>query len=351
MTPILLLPIIAFFVSLLFQFILIKYFNKKAICIDCAEADKPQRFHQVSTPRAGGLGIFIAFAVGVLFSSFNSSLTFTRLLLATHSVSLILASFPAFFAGFYEDMNTNINPRLRIFIISIGAVSAIVLMNSIIYDIGFFGLPIWLAVPFTIFAVSGVTNAINIIDGFNGLASGVSMIAFLSFASAAYIYGDGLVLSVSVILIAAIAGFFLLNFPRGKIFLGDGGAYFIGFMLAEMSILLVNRNPEISPWFPVAVLAYPIFETFFSIYRRKFARGLPAFSADAIHLHTLIFRRITRSNPKTSVYVWVLVVSLNLIAFPFRSNTPILVLICILFSIFYMFIYRRIVKFKIQGRG
>jgi len=336
--------LVPFFISLVIQFIVIKTFKKKEFCIDCEEADKPQRFHFVPTPRAGGLGIFIAFTIGVLISSINSSIV-------THNSTLILSSFPAFFAGFYEDMKTNINPRLRIFIISIGAVSAIVLMNSIIYDIGFFGLPIWLAVPFTIFAVSGVTNAINIIDGFNGLASGVSMIAFLSFASAAYIYGDGLVLSVSVILIAAIAGFFLLNFPRGKIFLGDGGAYFIGFMLAEMSILLVNRNPEISPWFPVAVLAYPIFETFFSIYRRKFARGLPAFSADAIHLHTLIFRRITRSNPKTSVYVWVLVVSLNLIAFPFRSNTPILVLICILFSIFYMFIYRRIVKFKIQGRG
>lgn len=331
--------ILPFTISLVIQYIVIRIFSKKEICIDCGEADKPQRFHFVPTPRAGGLGIFAALVICVLLPS----------IIISDQWSLILASFPAFFAGFYEDIKTNINPRLRLFIISIGAVSSIVFLNSIIYDIGFLGLPIWLAVPFSIFAMVGVTNAINIIDGFNGLASGVSMIAFLSFASAAYIYEDGLVLSVSVILIAAIAGFFILNFPRGKIFLGDGGAYFIGFMLAEMSILLVNRNPEISPWFPVAVLAYPIFETFFSIYRRKFARGLPAFSADAIHLHTLIFRRITRSNPKTSVYVWVLVVSLNLIAFPFRSNTPILVLICVLFSTCYMYIYRRIVRFKING--
>lgn len=341
--------ILPFFVSLAIQFIVIKTFKKKEFCIDCEEADKPQRFHFVPTPRAGGLGIFIAFTSGILIYSFNSSLTPPRLLLVTHSLSLIMSSFPAFFAGFYEDMKANINPRLRLFIISIGAVSAIVLMNSVIYDIGFLGLPIWLAVPFSIFAMVGITNAINIIDGFNGLASGVSMVAFLSFALVSYLCGDYFILTLTLTLTFSILGFFILNFPVGKIFLGDGGAYFIGFMLAEISILLVNRNPEISPWFPVAVLAYPIFETFFSIYRRKFARGLPAFSADAIHLHTLIFRRITRSNPKTSVYVWVLVVSLNLIAFPFRSNTPILVLICVLFSACYMFIYRRIVRFKING--
>ena len=334
--------ILPFFVSFLIQLIVIRTFKKKAFCIDCEEADKPQRFHFVPTPRAGGLGIFIAFTVGVFIYSFNSSPI-------THNLSLILSSFPAFFAGFYEDMKTNINPRLRLFIISIGAVTAIVLVNSIIYDTGLFGLPIWLAIPFTIFAIVGVSNSINIIDGFNGLASGVSMIALLSFAFVSYICGDYFILTLTLTLTFSILGFFLLNFPGGKIFLGDGGAYFIGFMLAEMSILLVNRNPEISPWFPVAVLAYPIFETFFSIYRRKFTRGLPAFSADAIHLHTLIFRRITRSNPKTSVYVWVLVVSLNLMAFPFRSNTPILILICILFSSCYMFIYRRIVRFKING--
>lgn len=324
-----------FFISLVIQFIVIKISQKKEFCIDSGESDKPQKFHYVSTPRAGGLGIFIAFTVGVLISSFNSS--------------LVLSSFPAFFAGFYEDMKTNINPRLRLFIISIGAVMAIVLVNSIVYDIGLFGLPIWIAIPFTIFAIVGVANSINIIDGFNGLASGVSIIAFLSFSLAAYIYGDGLIFNASIILTAATAGFFVLNFPGGKIFLGDGGAYFIGFMLAVMSILLVNRNPEISPWFPVAVLAYPIFETFFSIYRRKVMRNLPAFAPDAIHLHTLIFRRITRNNPKASVYIWVLVIFFNLISFPFRSNTPILILIFILFAICYMFIYRRIVRFKING--
>ena len=97
------------------------------------------------------------------------------------------------------------------------------------------------------------------------------------------------------------------TFLRGKIFLGDSGAYIIGFLLAILSILTVKRNPEISPWFPIAVLAYPIFETLFSIYRRKFIQKKSPLKNDGLHLHTLIYRRITKGNPKTSLYIWPLV--------------------------------------------
>ena len=322
-----------FLVSFVIQLIVIKNSRIRSFCIDQADTDKPQRFHDVPTPRAGGLGIVIALMVGL--SMFGKEGEY-----------LALSALPAFAIGFYEDITANISPKLRLSIIMLGAIVAMVLMDSIVYDLGLMKMPIWMAIPFTLIAVTGLSNAINIIDGFNGLAAGVSVILLLSFAAASYIYGDQLMLGVSTVLIVAIAGFFVWNFPKGKIFLGDGGAYFIGFILAEISILLVKRNPGISPWFPLVILAYPVFEVFFSIYRKKFKRGLSAFKPDRVHFHMLIHRRIARSNPKTSVYIWVLVAVFNVMAFPFRSNTPVLIFIFFLFSATYLYLYRRIVRFK-----
>ena len=322
-----------FLVSFVIQLIVIKNSRIRSFCIDRADTDKPQRFHYVPTPRAGGLGIVIALVVGLgMFGK--------------EGEYLVLSALPAFVIGFYEDLTSNISPKLRLSVIMAGAVVAMVLLDSVVYDLGLMRLPLWMAIPFTLIAFTGLSNAINIIDGFNGLAAGVSVILLLSFAAVSYIYGDQLMLGVSTVLIVSIAGFFVWNFPRGRIFLGDGGAYFIGFILAEIAILLVKRNPGISPWFPLVVLAYPVFEVFFSIYRKKFKRGLSAFKPDRVHFHMLVHSRIARNNPKTSVYIWVLVAAFNIMAFPFHSNTPVLIFIFFLFSATYLYLYRRIVRFK-----
>jgi len=344
--------ILPFFLSFVIQFIFIKTSAKKAFCIDCIN-NKPQRFHDVPISRAGGLGIFLSTAVSFWLlviskeSLFNPSFIADKLSLTIFY--LILSSLPAFLAGFYEDLRSNIKPKLRLLVMSLGAVLAIVLMDAIVYDIGLLTLPLWIAIPFTLFAIVGVTNAINIIDGFNGLAGGVSIIVLSAFAMVSYIQDDQLILNICLILIFAILGFLVCNFPKGKIFLGDGGAYFIGFLLAIISILLVGRNPEISTWFPLVVLAYPIFEVLFSIYRKKFKRGGSAFEPDRVHFHMLIFKRISRNNPKTSVHIWILVAFFNSISLPFYSNTTILMIIFVIFSATYIYLYRSIVRFKTGG--
>ena len=314
--------------------------------MDCAETDKPQRFHSITTPRAGGLGIFIAFVIGNL-SLVLSQLSFVNNpTFFTCQYPLIFSIFPAFFAGFYEDMGSHIKPGVRLFIMVLGSVIAIILLDAIVYDTGLFRFPKYLAIPFTVFAIVGVTNSINIIDGFNGLASGVSLIALASFGLVSYIHGDYLILSFTLISIFSILGFFVWNFPRGKIFLGDSGAYIIGFLLAILSILTVKRNPEISPWFPFVVLCYPIFETLFSIYRRKFIQKKSPLENDGLHLHTLIYKRIAKSNPKTSLYIWPLVSFISILALIFHSNTFMLILLFISFSLSYVGIYQRLVRFK-----
>jgi UDP-GlcNAc:undecaprenyl-phosphate GlcNAc-1-phosphate transferase len=162
-------------------------------------------------------------------------------------------------------------------------------------------LQLWpvFAIAFTAFAVGGIANSINIIDGYNGLAGGYAVIVLAALAWVALQVGDPVVLTASLAMLGALLGFLFWNYPKGKLFMGDGGAYLLGFWLGELSVLLVVRNPDVSPWFPIVLLAYPVVETLFSIYRRKFLHGRSAGRADAMHLHQLIYRRLARSAAAT----------------------------------------------------
>ncbi|MBZ0158218.1 MAG: undecaprenyl/decaprenyl-phosphate alpha-N-acetylglucosaminyl 1-phosphate transferase [Alphaproteobacteria bacterium] len=345
----LLILFLVFSLSFIIHFLLIALFRKDPFCNDCEVKSKPQKVHRVSTPRAGGVGIFASFALGALFLVEDAVVVNPGAISGTIAplhFSLVLVSFPAFFSGLYEDMRGTMGPRLRLVFMAIGAVAAITLLDATIYDIGLFRLPVWVAVPFTIFSLVGVTNAINIIDGFNGLAAGISILIFSAFAVISYFYGDTLLFALNMLLIAATAGFLFWNFPRGRIFLGDGGAYLIGFLFAVLSVLLVKRNDEVSPWFPLVILAYPIFEVLFSIYRRKLKKGLSSFGADGIHLHTLLYKRYIKSNPKTSVYLWIPSAFFIAVALPYHRSTLVLIFVFFTFAAFYVYVYRRIVRFS-----
>jgi UDP-N-acetylmuramyl pentapeptide phosphotransferase/UDP-N-acetylglucosamine-1-phosphate transferase len=211
----------------------------------------------------------------------------------------------------------------------------------------------------TVFAVAGVANSINIIDGFNGLASMCAVLILVSLGYVGFQVGDLLIVSLALIGIGAILGFLVWNFPAGLIFLGDGGAYFVGFYLAEVAILLLHRNAAVSPMFPLLVCLYPIFETVFSIYRRRFIRALPPSMPDGIHLHSLVYRRLmrwavgnrtakalTRRNSMTSPYLWLLCMLSVLPAVLFWDNTGVLAAFIGLFGFTYVAMYWRIVRFK-----
>ncbi len=215
------------------------------------------------------------------------------------------------------------------------------------------------AVIVTLIAVSGVTNAFNIIDGYNGLASFVSIVIFFGFGYVAFKLNDMYIVYICFAMIFSIFAFFLLNYPLGKIFLGDGGAYFIGFVAAEVAVLIVVRHKQVSAFFPLLLCIYPIFETVFSMYRRKIIKKSSVGKADALHLHTLVFRRITPmfvgSNPEkmiyrnsmTSPFLWFLTVFSALPAILFWNDTRVLVVFTIIFMLIYIGLYWSIVKFKI----
>jgi UDP-N-acetylmuramyl pentapeptide phosphotransferase/UDP-N-acetylglucosamine-1-phosphate transferase len=183
------------------------------------------------------------------------------------------------------------------------------------------------------------------------------MLAGLTYV--AFSVGDRQIAWMALVGIGALLGFFVLNFPAGLIFLGDGGAYFLGFYLAELAILLLHRNPGVSPMFPLLLCIYPVFETLFSIYRRRWLRGRPVGMPDGAHLHSLIYRRfmrwaahnvtareLVRRNSMTSPYLWLLC-SLSVVpAMLFYNSTPIQAACIVAFAVTYVALYWRIVRFR-----
>lgn len=145
------------------------------------------------------------------------------------------------------------------------------------------------------------------------------------------------------------------------LFAGDGGAYIWGVVIAMASVALVQRNVQVSPWFPLLLLIYPVWETVFSICR-KLARGVSPGVADALHFHQLIYRRIVRSvfhddesrrmlmrNNRTSPYLWGFTLLTVVPAVLFWSNTPVLMAFCALFVVTYVMAYLAIVRFKVPN--
>lgn len=318
----------------------------------------PQKFHLTPVPRIGGVGIFLAVV------SASMLIWWLDRGRGQEAGLLLLCALPAFASGLTEDLTKNQSPRRRLAFTAVSAALAVLLLDASIHRTDIPGLDWLVAFPIgatlvTVFVVAGVANSVNIIDGFNGLASMCVMLMLASIGYVAFQVGDDLIFGLALAGVGAVLGFFVWNFPAGLIFLGDGGAYFLGFYVAELAILLLHRNPEVSPMFPLLVCIYPVFETLFSIYRRVMLRGQPAGMPDGIHLHSLIYRRMmrwaigkqskrsaARRNSMTSPYLWMLCMLAVLPAMLFWNSTPVLGGFIVLFGVVYTGLYWRIVRFK-----
>lgn len=150
------------------------------------------------------------------------------------------------------------------------------------------------AIAITCFAIGGVANAFNIIDGYHGLSAMVAVIILSGIAYVVFQVSNYSIMIAALAMIGALLGFLVSNYPRGLIFLGDGGAYFVGFWIAELSVLLTSRHPEVSKWFLLLLCFYPIFETLFTIYHRVVLKGVHPGMPDTSHLHQLIYMRVVR---------------------------------------------------------
>lgn len=348
--------LIAFFTSFTATLLIIRTQKLHGAMSADHNLDGPQKFHTRIVPRIGGLAIGLGIYLAIAFQAKNS-------LQLESEIFLLFCSLPTFLIGLTEDLTKNISVRVRLLFTTLSGLLAIELLGIQIRSLDIplvdylFTLPL-IPTLFTIFAITGLANAFNIIDGFNGLSSMVGTISLLALGYMGIHFNDSLIIFLSFTMAASILGFFIWNYPRGLIFLGDGGAYLIGFWIATLSVMIVYRHEEISPWFALMLNAYPIQETLFTIYRRKYHQGKSPGHPDGIHFHSLIFRRILNrtsrtneanwfnANSKTSPYLWVLSSLAAIPAILFWNSTNLLIGLFALFTVTYVWLYKRVATFK-----
>ena len=350
--------ILSFFVSALLTGWVVHALGRANCLTLDHDVSGPQKFHVRAVPRVGGVGIVGGLCAGVALLA----LLQPEVLLP--GAVLLLCAIPTFLAGTVEDLTKAVSPLQRLIATAISAALAFWLLGAQISRSDIPGLDAVLALSagafiVTLVAVAGIANSVNIIDGFNGLASMCVVIMLAAIAYVAFQVDDAIVGTLALAGIGAVLGFFVWNFPAGLIFLGDGGAYFLGFYVAELSILLLARNPVVSPLFPLLVCVYPVFETLFSIYRRRFIRAVPPSMPDGIHLHSLIYRRmlrwavgdrsakaLTRRNSKTSPFLWALCMISVVPAVLFWDSSTMMAISLAVFAASYVMLYWRIVRFR-----
>lgn len=248
-----------------------------------------QKAHFSPTPRIGGVAIVLGVLAGYVVARPER-----KAILG----ALLVAGLPAFLFGLAEDITKRVSVRARLWATMASGVLGWWLTGISLTSLDFPGLDIVLKYPlasvlFTAFAVGGLANAVNIVDGFHGLAAGFLIVAFTGLSLIAFGAGDVNLSLACLCLAGAVFGFWLLNWPWGKLFLGDGGSYFGGFALAWASVLLVERNASVTPFAALLVAVHPVTEVLFSIYRRYF-RGAHPGQPDRLHLHSLLMRRVVR---------------------------------------------------------
>ena len=291
--------------------------------------DRPneRRINKKTMPTAGGLSIFISFSVAVLWE-FRDTLDMNRIL------PMLLGAFIIVITGLIDDI-VGLSPLQKVAGEILAAVeiyffAGIGFNTFSIPFIGSFDLG-WFSLPMTILWILAITNAVNLIDGLDGLAAGVSIIALVTIGLTSYFFlpGNGVILAIMIFsLVAAIIGFFPYNFYPAAIYLGDTGALFLGFMIAIFSLQGLKNATFISVLTPMFILGVPITDTVFAMIRRHLKKQ-PMFSTpDKMHLHhRLLSLGFTHRGAVLTIYALALVFSLIALLMNYASTSATVLLV------------------------
>ena len=267
-----------------------------------------QRSHLVPTPRLGGIAILASIITILFVQPEQSTSWFTAL-----CISLI----PVAATGLAEDLGLHVSPKRRLLAAALSSAMAIAVVGIWIPRVDIVGLDIlmqWkvVAFTFTVVATAGVCHAFNLIDGINGLAGGFAISALVGLSIVAGHAENAADAEIGLLLIAAILGFLLLNFPFGKIFLGDAGAYSLGHIVVWYAIYLVWTIDDLTAWSIALILFWPIMDTLYSMYRRS-KTGKPMDHPDRLHFHQVVMRviqiassgriKMTVANPLATIII------------------------------------------------
>ena len=285
--------------------------KKVAIAIGAIDKPDPRKVHQKIMPRLGGLAIYISFIIGFLALG----------LMNRETLPIILGCTIIIITGILDDKYT-LSAKVKL----IGQIVAaiVVVMNGVVIE--FINLPFGgmiefgiFSIPITILWIVGITNAVNLIDGLDGLAAGVSSIALITISGMALLKGDLFTSSLGIILLGSTLGFLVHNFYPAKIFMGDTGALFLGYMISVLSLLGFKNVTMLSLIIPIIILGVPISDTFFAIIRR-FLNKSPISAPDKSHLHHCLLRS-GFSHRQTVLLIYAMAAMFSLTAFIFSQAT------------------------------
>jgi len=275
--------------------VLINLIRRNASSIGLVDIPNERSSHTKVTPRGAGVGFSIAALLSLLF--FHSDLVFSYW-------ATFLGILLVLIVGFLDD-HKDTAPKTK-FIVIIVATLLIAIDGVLIDDLGvYFGQHIslgWMALPFTVLAVVGFTNALNLIDGLDGLAGGVSIVIFSTLFIVGYLNHDDLITYVSLSFIVALLAFLLFNWNPASIFMGDSGSLVLGFVIAILSIKALAYLPAVSILFLAAV---PNMDVLIVLFRRKYHKR-PLFCADKCHFHHILHQFFDFNTKKTVLFLIIL---------------------------------------------
>lgn len=255
--------------------------KKFAIKIGAVDRPNSRKVHTTIMPRLGGLAIYLSFIIGLLVLQPENEF----------AIPIIIGSVIIIITGILDDL-LELSAKVKL----AGQIAAalVVVLNGV--QVQYINLPFggvlefgMLSIPLTILWIVGITNAINLIDGLDGLAAGVSSIALITITGMALLMGNTFVTSVSLIVLGSTLGFLIYNFHPAKIFMGDTGALFLGYIISVLSLLGFKNVTMVSLIVPIIILGVPISDTIFAIIRRLVNKQ-PLSAADKSHLHHCLLR-------------------------------------------------------------
>ncbi|KZE70212.1 MraY family glycosyltransferase [Paenibacillus ottowii] len=313
----LLIYIIGFIMALGLALLLTPLVKKFAVKVGAVDVPNARKVHTRIMPRLGGLGIFLAFLLSLL-----AMLPFVpEGMLSSRDINFIAAFLIGgtliTLIGALDD-RFDLNAKLK-FLAQIAVACMVVFAFDIRVDFvnvpfqdAYSSLESWISIPLTIFWIVGVTNAINLIDGLDGLAAGVSGIAIGTIFVMSLLMGNYMVAMLCLVLLGSIIGFLFFNFHPAKIFMGDTGSLFLGFSLAMLSMLGFKQIAIVSFITPLIIIGVPLSDTFFAIIRRKLQKK-PIFSPDKGHLHHCL-RELGFSHRQTVLIIYGIAVFFGILA-------------------------------------
>jgi UDP-GlcNAc:undecaprenyl-phosphate GlcNAc-1-phosphate transferase len=274
---------------------LIAGIRKFAPALGLLDIPNNRSVHRDSTPRSAGIGFFMAVTVVLILFHFHYIVEHYQIFLAIFLVVLV---------GMVDDLH-DISHNAKFVVLILGTL-LLCLHDVLIDDLGdFFGLHIvlgWFALPFTIFAVVGFTNALNLIDGIDGLAASISIVILSGFWYVGVVHNDALMIMLSMAFVSALPAFLIFNWRPASIFMGDSGSLLLGFVISILAIRSLAYLPPIQIVFMIAI---PVLDTLVVMVRRK-RSGRPIFHADQCHMHHILKRFFAYSTPRTVIFLTIL---------------------------------------------